>query len=294
MAGANTRDLRRRIRSIKNTAQLTKAMKMVSAAKLRRAQDAMLGARPYAAALRRTLAGVAQRADRSLNPLLADREPERLDLVVLTSDRGLCGAFNANIIKAAESWRLQQRGEIEITAIGRKAVEHYKRRPHIHLRDKIENYSKTFDFKLAADLAKTLEERFLSGASDGVFVAFNEFKSVVSQRVLVQPLLPFSRLDEEARKSEDEEPSGSVDYLYEPAPEGLLEAVISRFVAFEVYHALLESTAAEHAARMTAMDNASRNANEMIQKLTLQMNRIRQAAITTEIIEVVSGAEALG
>lgn len=286
----NTRDLRRRIRSIKNTAQLTRAMKMVSAAKLRRAQDAMIGARPYHAALRRTLAGVALRADRSLNPLLADREQRVIDIVVVTADRGLCGSFNANIIKRVEAWRREEaQGEINLTLVGRKAVDFYKRRP-IPIREQIVNYARSVDFRMAAELAEHLEKRFVNGETDAVYLAYNEFKSVVTQKIVIEPLLPFSRIESEIASAE---PQHGVDYIYEPDPQQLLGQVISRFVAFSVYHALLESAAAEHAARMTAMDSASRNAKEMIDRLTLEMNRARQAAITTEIIEVVSGAAAL-
>ena len=293
---ANTQDYKRRIKSVKNTAQLTKAMKMVSAAKLRRAQDAMIGARPFAAALKRTLAGVAKRADSSISPLLASRDIEKVDLIVVTADRGLCGSFNASIIKSAEAWReamAAEGKELTLTTFGRKATDYYRRRPHIEVRDKIENYSRSIEYKQAADVAKVMEERFTSGETDAVYLAFNEFKNVVSQNVVVEPLLPFSKLEEAVAEGEADDRS-AVDYIYEPSPQALLEKILSRFVAFELYHALLESTAAEHAARMTAMDSASRNARDMIDKLTLTMNRIRQASITTEIIEVVSGAAALG
>ncbi|RMF72938.1 MAG: ATP synthase F1 subunit gamma [Acidobacteria bacterium] len=296
---SNTRELRRRIRSIRNTAQLTRAMKMVSAAKLRRAQDAMMGARPYAAALKRTLAGVARRSDPSLNPLLVEREQKVVDLVVVTADRGLCGSFNANIIKRAEAWRTEQERagrEVHLTLLGRKAADYYRRRPHVKVRETITGYAREVSVGMARKLAEKVEQRYLAEETDGVYLAFNEFKSVIAQRVIVEPLLPFDEIEKTLAEQEGgEAPSTAhVDYIYEPEPQALLAKVISRFLAFEVYHALLESTAAEHAARMTAMDSASRNASELIDKLTLEMNRLRQASITTEIIEVVSGAQALG
>ncbi len=293
----NTRELRRRIRSIRNTAQLTRAMKMVSAAKLRRAQDAMMGARPYAAALKRTLVGVARRSDPSLSPLLAQREQKVVDLIVVTADRGLCGSFNANIIKRAEAWREAQQGrEVHLTLLGRKAADYYRRRPHIKVRETITGYAREVSVQMASALAEKFEQRFIAGETDGVYLAFNEFKSVIAQRIVIEPLLPFGELEKvlDEQQREGAEATGHVDYIYEPEPQVLLAKVISRFLAFEVYHALLESTAAEHAARMTAMDSASRNASELIDKLTLEMNRLRQASITTEIIEVVSGAQALG
>jgi F-type H+-transporting ATPase subunit gamma len=268
-------------------------MKMVSAAKLRRAQEAMEGARPYARALRRTLSSVARRTEPGLHPLLATRDQRHVDLLVLTSDRGLCGSFNANIIKAVERWRGEATAEPELTLLGRKVIDYYRRRPEVEVRDKIEGFSRDVKFTLAARLGRELEERYVAGATDGVYIAYNEFRSVVSQRVVVAPLLPLSEIEILREPGEAEAEEQQVEYLYEPEPRDLLAGLLTRFVAFEIYHAMLESVAAEHAARMSAMDSASRNAQEMIEKLTLQMNRIRQAAITTEIIEVVSGAEAL-
>ncbi len=291
---ANTRDLRRKIRSVRNTAQLTRAMKMVAAAKLRRSQEAMQAARPYSEALRRVLADVALRARPDLNPLLAGRPIRRVDLFVLTSDRGLAGAFNANILRAAETWRAEKLAEgveVHLTLVGRKAVDYFRRRGNPNVRKAMSDLGKQIGYAMAEDLAEEVEARFVSGETDAVYLVYNRFRSVVSQEVVVDPLLPLSELSAG-------EPAGfrreGIDFIYEPEPEQLVGALLSRFVAFGVYRALVESTAAEHAARMAAMDNATRNAQELIAKLTLQMNRIRQAAITTEIIEVVSGAEALG
>lgn len=291
---ANTRDLRRKIRSVRNTSQLTRAMKMVSAAKLRRAQEAMQAARPYAEALRRVLADVALRAQPERNPLLQSRPIRTVDLFVLTGDRGLAGAFNANILRAAEAWRKAKAAEgvdVRLTLIGRKAVDFYKRRKDVTVGKTLQDVGKMIGFELANEMAEEVESRFVTGEVDAVYTVYNQFKSVVSQKVVVEPLLPLSEVG-------GGEPAGfrgdNDDFIYEPAAAELLAPLLSRFVSFGLYHSLVESAAAEHAARMAAMDNATRNAGELIAKLTLQMNRIRQAAITTEIIEVVSGAEALG
>ena len=289
----NIREYRRRIKSVKNTAQLTRAMKMVSAAKLRRAQEKMMAARPYAAALRRALAEVARRADPSLHPLLAQRPERTIDLLVVTSDKGLCGAFNVNILKAAEAFRREKVAadvDVHLTLIGRKGIEYFKVRPDVPIRARYPEISREIGHGLARKFAAEEEARFVGGETDAVYVAFNEFKSAISQRVVVQPLFPLANL---AIEDAGEFHREGVDFLYEPEPRELLDGLLSRFASFQLYHALLESSAAEHAARMAAMDNATRNAEEMIDKLTLVMNRLRQASITTEIIEVVSGAQAL-
>ncbi len=289
----NIREYRRRIKSVRNTAQLTRAMKMVSAAKLRRAQEKMMAARPYAAALRRALAEVARRADPSLHPLLVQRPERTIDLLVVTSDKGLCGAFNVNILKAAEAFRREKIAagvDVQLTLIGRKGIEYFKVRPDVPIRARYPEISREIGHALARKFAEEEEARFVGGETDAVYVAFNEFKSAISQRVVVQPLFPLANL---AIEDAGEFHREGVDFLYEPEPRELLDGLLSRFASFQLYHALLESSAAEHAARMAAMDNATRNAEEMIDKLTLVMNRIRHASITTEIIEVVSGAQAL-
>ena len=289
----NIREYRRRIKSVRNTAQLTRAMKMVSAAKLRRAQDRMLAARPYAAALRRALAEVARRADPSFHPLLVQRPEERIDLLVITSDKGLCGAFNVNILKAAEAFRREKAAagvDVQLTLIGRKGIEYFKVRPDVPIRARYPEISREIGPGLARKFAEEEEARFVGGETDAVYVAYNGFKSAISQKVTVEPLFPLANL---ALEEEGELRREGVDFLYEPGPRELLDRLLSRYAGFQLYHALLESSAAEHAARMAAMDNATRNAEEMIDKLTLVMNRIRQASITTEIIEVVSGAQAL-
>lgn len=289
---SNARDLKRRIRSVKNTAQLTKAMKMVSAAKLRRAQEAMMGSRPYAAALGRMVADVASRVPAELHPLLTQHEQEqKVDLVLLAGDKGLCGAFNANILKAAEAARIEHEDagrSVELTLIGKKGVDYYRRRPEHTVRESFGDVFRKIEYTFAADLAVTLSERFTRGESDAVYLVYNRFKSTIAQDVTVMPLLPITDLGDVA----DQDDYG-VEYIYEPNAAALLETLVPRFVSFQLYQAMLESVAAEHGARMAAMENATRSAEDMIAALTLQMNRARQAAITTELIEVVSGAEAL-
>jgi F-type H+-transporting ATPase subunit gamma len=288
---ANTRDLRRKIRSVKNTSQLTKAMKMVSAAKLRRAQDAMLAARPYSAGLRRVLAEIGKRAHGDLHPLLARREERTIDLVVIAGDKGLCGAFNANVLKAAERWRHEQQAAgktVIVTAIGRKAVDFYRRRKNVTVRETFSDFFRTMTYIQVREIAERLQQRFISGESDAVWICFNEFRSVASQKTTVRGLIPLDAEDD-VRSHE----GSATEYLYEPDAASLLDTMLPRHVAFQLWQALLESAASEHGARMAAMDAATRNAGELIAKLTLKMNRVRQAAITTEIIEVVSGADAL-
>ncbi len=287
----NTRDLKRRIRSVKNTAQLTGAMKMVSAAKLRRAQEQMMSSRPYAAALERVIGDVARRVSPELHPLLSGRELNTVDLVLIAGDKGLCGAFNANVIKAAEVARREHDAagrRVEMTLIGKKAGEYYRRRPEILVREFFADAFREIDYTFAADLAGTLTDRFLAGETDGVFLVYNRFRTTISQIVTVTPIIPLQSLAGQANEEKD-----AVEYLYEPAAAELMRGLVPRFVSFQLYQAMLESVAAEHGARMAAMDNATRSAEDMISSLTLKMNRARQAAITTELIEVVSGAEAL-
>jgi F-type H+-transporting ATPase subunit gamma len=288
---ANTRDLRRKIRSVKNTSQLTKAMKMVSAAKLRRSQEAMLAARPYSLGLRRVLSEIGKRAQEELHPLLASRPEKTVDLVVVAGDKGLCGAFNTNVIKLAEKWRVEQQAagkRVVITAIGRKAAEYYRRRPQIEVLESLTDFFRTMNYIQARDIAGRLQDRFITGNTDGVYLCFNEFRTVASQTTLIRPLLPLN-----AANDVREHEATVTEFMYEPDAESLLSIMLPRHVSFQLWQALLESIASEHGARMAAMDSATRNANEVIAKLTLKMNRVRQAAITTEIIEVVSGADAL-
>jgi F-type H+-transporting ATPase subunit gamma len=284
----STIDIRRRIRSVKNTQQITKAMKMVAAAKLRRAQERMFAARPYAAALREVLASIATRVDTSRHPLLQQREQEKkVLLLVVTADRGLCGAFNTNVIRAAQN-AIAEKGweEVHLIPIGRKANDFFKRR-EIPIRRQATQVFQALSLDTAREIANSLIDDFTSGEFDAVYVLYNEFKSIIAQRVVLDRLLPL-----EHAWSAQEAPS--IDYLYEPGPEQILSEMLPKYVEFQLYRVLLESAAAEQGARMTAMEAATKNASEMIGSLTLTYNRIRQASITKEIIEIVSGAAAAG
>ena len=282
---ANTIDIRRRIRSVKNTQQITKAMKMVAAAKLRRAQERMFAARPYAAALREVLSSVATRVEELEHPLLRAHEPERnVLLVVVTADKGLAGAFNSNVIRAAvNAIREHDWQSVQIVPIGRKANDFFKRRT-IPIRREAVHTIQALSLKTAQEIAKTLIDDFITEKVDGVYVAYNEFKSIIAQRVRLERLLPIERAWDEV--------GTEVDYLYEPAPHVILSELLPKHIEFQLYRILLESAAAEQGARMTAMEAATKNASDMIAHLTLTYNRIRQASITKEIIEIVSGAAA--
>jgi F-type H+-transporting ATPase subunit gamma len=278
-------DLRRRVRSIKNTQQITKAMKMLSAAQLRRSQDRILSARPYAHKMLEVLNSLATRADPGAHPLLAAREPERVEVIVVTADKGLCGGFNANILKAATTLLQAQRAELALQVVGRKAREFFRRRRYTVRREFVDIFRR-LDYQHAVAVAQPLIERYTAAEVDAVYVVYNEFKNVLQQKVAVERLLPLEKLHFE--KSEEE-----IDYLYEPNAKAIFDDVLPKHVEYQLWRALLESAAAEHAARMTSMDSATKNAAELIDHLTLVMNRVRQASITKEILEVVSGAEAL-
>jgi len=345
---ANVLDLRRRIRSVKNTRQITRAMKMVSAAKLRRAQERALASRPFAQMLTNVLQSVVSRAELydpetglPLHPLLRETRPERTILVIIvTGDRGLAGAFNSNVLKAPLRFvdYLADKN-VDVIAIGRKGRDFLRRRfpeanPDSNVRagrvqivGEYVNVLAKVDFDDVEAIAEKIIKQYCKEEIDGVYVIFNEFKSVISQRVIVQRILPVQeigrrevtqveelsteareRLGEAARsagvslqvadtteleRQAAQFAAAPVDYIYEQPPEELLNDILPRYVAIELYSSLLESVAAEHAARMTAMDSATNNANEVIDTLTLNLNRVRQAAITKEIIEIVSGAAAL-
>jgi len=362
---ANVLDLRRRIRSVKNTRQITKAMKMVSAAKLRRAQDRTMKARPYAEMLTSVLVSMVRRTDLFdeqtgdiKHPLLVAREEKNVLVVVVAGDKGFAGAFNSNIGKAAQKFIDARRAagqNIDIEAVGKKAIGLYKKKVAAANYEKIETHYdnelsthyeviryraqpielvaehpglllKT-EFDEVSEMARSIIERYERAEIDSVYLVYNEFKSVISQRVVVEKLLPiqklgsheitaFEEMSEEAREAaaraaatsgvpiqepDDAEAeaeakkfgTAEVDYIYDQAPEKLFRHLMPRYVTTQIFHALLESAAAEHAARMTATDAATKNAGELIDSLTLTMNRVRQAAITREIIEIVSGAAAL-
>jgi F-type H+-transporting ATPase subunit gamma len=343
---ANVLDIRRRIRSVRNTRQITKAMKMISAARLRRAQERALSARPYAQMLTNVLKSLVSRAEifdpetgEPRHPLLAQRLEKSIQIVVVTADRGLAGAFNANILKAALRFFAAKDGKtIDIEAVGRKGRDFLRRRfptagpeeteragavrivgEHIGVLGKLQ-------FEYVRDFSESVIDRYTKGEIDSVYVIYNEFKSVIAQRLVVEKVLPIEEIGEqtvaqaeEVSKEEREKraeaaqaagislgeadtgemdrhaaafATAQVDYIYEQPPSELFRDLLPKYVAVQIYRSMLESTAAEHAARMTAMDSASNNADEMIDKLTLAMNRVRQAKITKEIIEIVSGAAA--
>jgi len=289
---ANLLDIRRRIKSVKNTQQVTKAMKMVSAAKLRRAQDRVINARPFAAKMRAMLENLAsQTAEDFHHPLLDARGDQRYRVFLITSDKGLCGGFNANLIKATQAFLKEHADkEIELVTIGRKGRDFFRRqRPLAAEFIGLTGKGSVF-FEEAVQIARErLVTRFTEDEGlDKVFVIFSEFKSVLSQRVVIEQLLPIAQ-----ETGEEGQPEAQRDYIFEQPPAEIFGRLLPRMVETQIYRALLESIASEQGARMTAMDAATKNAGELISTLTLNMNRIRQAAITREIIEIVSGAAAL-
>ena len=346
---ANILDIRRRIRSVTNTRQITRAMKMVSAARLRRAQERALAARPYAQMLTNVLKSLVSRADifdpetgELLHPLLVRRPEKNVLLIVITGDKGLAGAFNANILKAAIRFITSKEGKhIEIEAIGRKGRDFMRRRFKTAEARKADSNGSSgttlvgeqigvlnkIEYPLASELAEEIIARYTQAEIDSVYIVYNEFKSVIAQRLVVEQLLPIEQIGEpkvaESKEMELEEKkraieaakgagvglrpadtheaderaaqfaTAPVDYIYEQSPQELFRALLPKYVGIQIFHAMLESVAAEHAARMTAMESATSNATDMIDSLTLQMNRVRQAKITKEIIEIVSGAAAL-
>jgi len=281
-------DLRRRIRAVKSTQQITKAMKMIAASRLKRAQDRIVAARPFAQLMLRVLNGLVGSIEQEMHPLL--RQPSadgRPLLIVITGDRGLSGSFNSNVIKAAGQFIVNEGRDRQVALglIGRKGRDFFRRRG-FDVRHEAVGIFQRLSFNDAKAIADVAIDEFTSGNASSVYLVYNEFKSVMSQRIVVERLLPIPRLDGSAAVA------ASVDYLYEPEPQRIFQDLLPRHVQVQVYRALLESNAAFFAAQMTAMDSATRNSAEMIENLTLYMNKVRQAAITREIIEVVSGAAA--
>ena len=286
---ANLRAIRKRISSVKSTQQITRAMKMVSAAKLRRAQDGINAARPYARKLRDVVTAVAARAGSDAHPLLTAREAKKLALLVVTSDRGLCGSFNSGLTRAVYRFLDEHRGEYEkitLFVVGRKGRDFFRRR-EIPIRKEYLGVLGSVSRHHAETVASDLVGGFLAEEFDEVQIAFNEFRSAISQIVRFEKMFPIA-LESSGKTGGDE-----VDYLYEPSREEILAALLPKYVQTMLFRVLLESVAGEHGARMTAMDSATNNSVDMIARLTLQMNRARQATITTELTEIVSGAEAL-
>ena len=290
MPGGNLKAIRRRIGSVKNTQKITRAMKLVAAARLRRAQENITKMRPYALQTLKMLSSLAARAgeDEALHPLLARREPKNILLVVLTSDRGLAGSFNASVSKAALRFYQEQVAagrNVTVGAVGRKGRDFLRRRG-VPIKHSFANIYEDLKYEKANVIGDTIVAEYASHDLDAAYLIYNEFKSAITQKVVVEPLLPIQPMvvpqDETA-----------VDFVYEPSQRQILDTLLPLYVNVEIYRALLESVASEHGARMTAMDNATRNAKDMISRLTLQANRARQAAITTELMEIIGGAEAL-
>jgi F-type H+-transporting ATPase subunit gamma len=283
--------LRRKIASVKNTQKITKAMKMVAAAKLKRAQDRILAARPYAHKLRDVMGNLSQRVNRSSHPLLKLRDGNKVELIVVTSDRGLCGAFNANILRKAVEFLEQQSRQgqqVSVSLVGRKSMDFFRRRTW-SVRQQWGGVFDRLSYEHALDIGQDIMQRYNEGTFDQLFVVYNEFKSVMQQQVIVEKLLPIEPAQEEETAGS---PSGG-SYLYEPDETELLVTLLPKHFETQTFRILLESAAAEQAARMTAMDGATRNAGELIKKVTLFYNKTRQAAITKELMDIVGGAEAL-
>lgn len=283
---ATLKAIRRRVASVRNIQQITKAMKMVSAARLRRAQEAAFAARPYAEKLEAVLQNLAAQSQTVAHPFLLPREEQNIDLLLITSDRGLCGGFNANLIRAAETFMHEHAGcQVRLVLIGRRGFDHFRRRPvtitahHINLFGRL-------SAALAHEIGQQMGERFLRGESDAFYVLYARFRSALVQVPTIDRILPIV--------PKTHAPGiPPLEYLYEPSPQELLASLLARYVDMLIYRAMLESVASEHGARMTAMDNATNNAVDMISRLTLDMNRARQAGITRELLEIVSTSEAL-
>ncbi|GAM11277.1 ATP synthase gamma chain [Geobacter sp. OR-1] len=287
---ANLKAIKKRISSVKNTRQITKAMKMVSAAKLRRAQENVVAARPYAKKVDEVLQRLARQQDSDGHPLLETREPKKALIVLVTSDRGLCGGFNANISKATDRFAKEKKGEfseVSVMCVGRKGYEFLKSRQKIH-----KTYTGILsapNYQTAANLAQEIIDGYVAEEYDAVYLIYNAFRSVMSQDITIHPLLPITPPASANEAVDEYHP----EYIYEPSKGALLGELLPKYVEVTMFKSMLESVASEHGARMTAMDSASKNASEMIGRLTLQYNRARQAAITTELMEIISGAESI-
>jgi F-type H+-transporting ATPase subunit gamma len=288
-------DFRRRIRSVKNTQQITRAMKFVAAARLRRAQEAALAARPYAVELARLLRSIMSRTDQPEHPLLAHRPEERILVIVLSGERGLAGAFNSNILRRAqEFFRPRRDKQISVIPVGKKGRDSLRKAGFKFAAEYVDVLARV-NFGTARDIASVVTELYAKEQVDSVYIVFSEFKTVMTPNLVVEKLLPVEKLDEkeeakEASKGGSEKAAAVPDYIYEQPKEQLLDKLLPRYIETQIMRAMLESSAAEHAARMTAMEAATKNAGDVIEALTLHMNKVRQAAITKEIIEIVSGA----
>jgi F-type H+-transporting ATPase subunit gamma len=289
---ATLREIKTRIKAVHNTQKITKAMKMVSASKLRKVQNRMLDLRPYADKMRDVLMSLAKGADRESHPLLAFRQRKTVEVVVITSDRGLCGAFNTNILKAAQNYidSCKKEGfEVSISTVGKKARDYFKRRG-VTVRNARTGISGNVSFTNAQEISNDIKENYINETIDEVTVVYNAFKSMATQTVTVAKLLPLAPIED---GKEGSAPESAADFIYEPSMEAIFDRLIPRNVDIQIYRALLESSAAEEAARMSAMENATKSCNEMVGKLTLQFNKARQASITGELMDIVGGVEAL-
>ncbi len=294
MAKASLRDIRKRIASVRSTQQITKAMKMVAAAKLRRAQESILATRPFAQKLSQVLGNLVSRTTPDMHPLLSQRDPKRVEVLVFTSDRGLCGAFNMNLIQRTEKFLKEEKKadeKVTLSFVGRKARDYFRKR-QVTIRKEYVNLFGKVDFSLAERIGRELAESYAREELDAIYLLYSEFRSAIQQRILLERILPVTPASAGA-KDEPAKSTGGADYIYEPSEGEILGKLLPMYVNTQVYRALLETTASEFGARMTAMENATNNAAEMIEKLTLVYNKARQAAITKELIEIVSGAEAL-
>jgi F-type H+-transporting ATPase subunit gamma len=294
MPKESLRDIRKRIASVRSTQQITKAMKMVATAKLRRAQENILATRPYATKMFEVLSSLAARTSPDAHPLLYRREPKRVEVVVFTSDRGLCGAFNMNLIQRAEKFLEEEKTrteELALSFIGRKGRDYFRKR-NVKMRREYVNLFGKVDFPLAARIGEDLVQSYIAEQVDAIYLLYSEFRSAIQQRIVLEKILPVT--PKKAAEGE-ETPKGptAVEYIYEPSEVEILGKILPMYVEVQIYRALLESVASEFGARMTAMENATNNARDMIEKLTLVYNKARQASITKELIEIVSGAEAL-
>jgi F-type H+-transporting ATPase subunit gamma len=282
-------DFRRRIRSVKNTQQITRAMKFVAAARLRRAQEAAIAARPYAKELARMLRSIMSRIDEPQHPLLAKRAEEKILAIVLTGERGLAGAFNSNILrKANEFFRASKGKKISALPVGKKGRDSLKKAGFNVVAEYV-NVLARVDFATAREISALVTDLYAKEEIDSVYIVFSEFKTVMTPHLVVEKLLPVEGVREDEESAKEKE-SAQIDYIYEQPPEQILGKLLPRYIETQILRAMLESSAAEHAARMTAMESATKNAGDVIEALTLHMNKVRQAAITKEIIEIVSGA----
>lgn len=296
---ATLREIRRRISGVKSTQKITKAMKMVAAAKLRRAQDAVIAARPYARKMKELLQHLASKVDVSAHPFFTVRPLEKVAIIVVTADRGLCGAFNSNIIRAAVAHihahysQMNRAGNVKLFCVGRKGVDFFSKNQY-QIADKHVGIFAGLKFERAQEIVRTVQRGFLNGDFDRVEIVYNEFRSIIQQRVSIDQFLPISASDVQSKPEQAASRSiPKIDYLYEPSSESIISTLLPKHLDFQLWRILLESNAAEQGARMTAMDNATTNASDLIRDLQLSYNKARQASITKELLEIVSGAEAL-